>query len=133
MTAPLSDALVFFGATGDLAYKKIFPALQSMVKRGTLHVPVVGVAKAGWNLDETIARRVVSGVARAVHEIRSDQGHALRRQFDAYVARFVEQLKRDPATRAKINALRDELVANPALGKRSIDRRSTSTGMGAAP
>jgi glucose-6-phosphate 1-dehydrogenase len=51
-----SDALVFFGATGDLAYKKIFPALQSMVKRGTLNVPVIGVAKAGWNLDQLIAR-----------------------------------------------------------------------------
>lgn len=47
-----SDALVFFGATGDLAYKKIFPALQSMIKRGTLNVPVIGVAKAGWNLDQ---------------------------------------------------------------------------------
>jgi glucose-6-phosphate 1-dehydrogenase len=47
-----SDALVFFGATGDLAYKKIFPALQAMVKRGHLNVPVVGVAKAGWNLDQ---------------------------------------------------------------------------------
>jgi glucose-6-phosphate 1-dehydrogenase len=47
-----SDALVFFGATGDLAYKKIFPALQSMVKRGGLDVPVIGVAKAGWNLDQ---------------------------------------------------------------------------------
>ena len=45
-----SDILVFFGATGDLAYKKIFPALQAMVKRGTLRVPVVGVAKSGWNL-----------------------------------------------------------------------------------
>ncbi len=51
-----SDALVFFGATGDLAYKKIFPALQSMVKRGTLTVPVIGVAKAGWTLDQLIAR-----------------------------------------------------------------------------
>ena len=40
-----SDALVFFGATGDLAYKKIFPALQTMVKHGELEVPVVGVAK----------------------------------------------------------------------------------------
>ena len=47
-----SDALVFFGATGDLAYKKIFPALQAMVKRGHLNVPVIGVAKAGWNLDQ---------------------------------------------------------------------------------
>jgi glucose-6-phosphate 1-dehydrogenase len=45
-----SDALVFFGATGDLAYKKIFPALQAMVTRGHLHAPVIGVAKAGWKL-----------------------------------------------------------------------------------
>jgi glucose-6-phosphate 1-dehydrogenase len=47
-----SDALVFFGATGDLAHKKIFPSLQAMVKRGTLAVPVIGVAKAGWTLDQ---------------------------------------------------------------------------------
>ena len=51
-----SDALVFFGATGDLAYKKIFPALQAMAKRGTLDVPVIGVAKAGWTLDQLRAR-----------------------------------------------------------------------------
>jgi len=56
MSQPHSDALVFFGATGDLAYKKIFPALQSMIKRGNLNVPVVGVAKAGWNLDQLKAR-----------------------------------------------------------------------------
>src|SRR5271156_2418802 len=51
-----SDALVFFGATGDLAYKKVFPALQAMLKRGHLNVPVIGVAKAGWNLDQFKAR-----------------------------------------------------------------------------
>ncbi|HNQ74458.1 MAG TPA: glucose-6-phosphate dehydrogenase [Verrucomicrobiota bacterium] len=51
-----SDALVFFGATGDLAHKKIFPALQAMVRRGTLKVPVIGVAKSGWNLDQLKAR-----------------------------------------------------------------------------
>src|SRR5580704_5922651 len=51
MTQSHSDALVFFGATGDLAYKKIFPSLQAMIKRGNLNVPIVGVAKAGWNLD----------------------------------------------------------------------------------
>jgi glucose-6-phosphate 1-dehydrogenase len=56
MTSSHSDALVFFGATGDLAYKKIFPSLQAMVKRGHLNVPVVGVAKAGWNLDQLRAR-----------------------------------------------------------------------------
>jgi glucose-6-phosphate 1-dehydrogenase len=51
-----SDALVFYGATGDLAYKKIFPALQAMVKRGHLDVPVIGVSKAGWKLDDLRAR-----------------------------------------------------------------------------
>jgi glucose-6-phosphate 1-dehydrogenase len=56
MTSSHSDALVFFGATGDLAYKKIFPSLQAMIKRGHLNVPVVGVAKAGWNLDQFRAR-----------------------------------------------------------------------------
>jgi glucose-6-phosphate 1-dehydrogenase len=50
------DALVFFGATGDLAYKKIFPALQGMIKRGHLNVPVIGVAKSGWNLEQFRAR-----------------------------------------------------------------------------
>jgi len=47
-----ADTLVFFGATGDLAYKKIFPALQAMVRRGALNVPVIGVARGGWNLDK---------------------------------------------------------------------------------
>jgi len=56
MNAPHSDALVFFGATGDLAYKKIFPSLQAMIKRGNLNVPVIGVAKAGWSLDQLRAR-----------------------------------------------------------------------------
>jgi glucose-6-phosphate 1-dehydrogenase len=56
VTTNHSDALVFFGATGDLAYKKIFPALQAMLKRGNLTVPVIGVAKSGWNLDQFKAR-----------------------------------------------------------------------------
>ena len=56
MTLPHSDALVFFGATGDLAYKKIFPALQAMVRLGRLNAPVIGVAKADWNLDHLKAR-----------------------------------------------------------------------------
>ena len=56
MTVPHSDALVLFGATGDLAYKQIFPALQAMVRHGHLDIPVIGVAKAGWNLDQLKAR-----------------------------------------------------------------------------
>src|SRR5687767_14667878 len=54
--AARSDALVFFGATGDLAYKKILPALQALVHRGRLDVPVVGVAKSGWTRDQLIER-----------------------------------------------------------------------------
>lgn len=56
MDQPISDALVFFGATGDLAYKQIFPSLQRLAKRGKLAGPVIGVAKAGWNLDQLKAR-----------------------------------------------------------------------------
>jgi glucose-6-phosphate 1-dehydrogenase len=53
---PRSDALVFFGATGDLAYKKIFPALQAMAGRGRLDFPVIGVAKSGWGLPQFVER-----------------------------------------------------------------------------
>ena len=47
-----SDALVFFGATGDLAHKKIFPSLQAMIRHGYLNVPVIGVAKSGWTIEQ---------------------------------------------------------------------------------
>lgn len=56
MSAAHSDALVFYGATGDLAYKKIFPCLQAMEKRGHLGVPVIGVARSGWTLDQLKSR-----------------------------------------------------------------------------
>jgi len=56
MNAPPSDALVFFGATGDLAAKKIFPALHAMARRGHLDVPLVGVARGGWTLERLKAR-----------------------------------------------------------------------------
>jgi glucose-6-phosphate 1-dehydrogenase len=52
MTTLRSDALVIFGVTGDLAYKKIFPALQAMIKRGELDMPIIGVARAAWTLDK---------------------------------------------------------------------------------
>ena len=61
-TAP-ADALVFFGATGDLAYKKIFPSLQAMVRRGRLSVPVIGVAKSGWGLEQFLERAKASVTA----------------------------------------------------------------------
>ena len=56
MSETNSDALVFFGATGDLAYKKIFPALQAMIKRGHLNIPVIGVAGQAWSIDQLRAR-----------------------------------------------------------------------------
>ena len=56
-----SDALVLFGVTGDLAYKQIFPALYSMVKRGALTVPVIGVAASPWSLAE-LRKRVTDSL-----------------------------------------------------------------------
>src|SRR5689334_326903 len=86
-----SDALVFFGATGDLAYKKIFPSLQAMVKRGTLNVPVVGVAKAGWNLEQLRAR---------AHDSLEKHGGVDPAAFEQLSAllRYVDGDYRDPAT-----------------------------------
>jgi glucose-6-phosphate 1-dehydrogenase len=56
MNIPESDAFVFFGATGDLAYKKIFPALYAMARRGALNIPIIGMARAGWTLEKLKAR-----------------------------------------------------------------------------
>ena len=62
MRAPShSDALVLFGVTGDLAHKKIFPALYAMVKRGTLNVPVIGVALPKWSLPQ-LHKRVTDSI-----------------------------------------------------------------------
>jgi glucose-6-phosphate 1-dehydrogenase len=52
MATPRADAFVFFGATGDLAYQKIFPALQAMIQRGDLNMPIIGMGRAGWTLDK---------------------------------------------------------------------------------
>ncbi|HET6383244.1 MAG TPA: glucose-6-phosphate dehydrogenase [Armatimonadota bacterium] len=54
--ADTADALVFFGATGDLAYKQIFPALQAMIRHGALDTPIIGIASSQWNLDQLKAR-----------------------------------------------------------------------------
>jgi glucose-6-phosphate 1-dehydrogenase len=95
MSVAASDALVFYGATGDLAYKKIFPALQAMVKRGHLDVPVVGVAKAGWNLDALRAR------AKDSLEKHGHFDPAAFRTFSGLL-RYVDGDYRDPATFAAI-------------------------------
>ena len=64
MAESQSDALVVFGVTGDLAHKMIFPALYAMVKRGTLKVPVIGVAFPKWSL-ERLQRRATDSIKRA--------------------------------------------------------------------
>ena len=94
-----SDALVFFGATGDLAYKKIFPALQAMVRRGHLNVLVIGVAKSGWNLEQFKAR---------ARDSVEKHGGLVRAAFDklASLLRYVDGDYQDPAT---FQALRKEL------------------------
>jgi glucose-6-phosphate 1-dehydrogenase len=94
-----SDALVFFGATGDLAYKKIFPALQAMVKRGHLTVPIIGVAKAGWTVDELRAR---------AHDSVEQHGGLEAAAFDTLsgMLRYVDGDYRDPAT---FQAVREQL------------------------
>src|SRR5580693_1852773 len=86
-----SDALVFFGATGDLAYKKIFPSLQGMVKRGHLNVPVIGVAKSGWTIDQLRAR------ARDSLEQHGGVDAAAFEQL-CRLLRYVDGDYKDPAT-----------------------------------
>src|ERR1700678_1126066 len=56
MSNGMSDAFVFFGATGDLAYKQIFPSLQALIRDEGFNLPIIGVAKAGWTLDQFKAR-----------------------------------------------------------------------------
>src|SRR4029077_8165294 len=86
-----SDALVFFGATGDLAYKKIFPALQAMLKRGHLKVPVIGVAKAGWTIEQLRNR---------ARESLQNHGGVDPAAFDELcgLLRYVDGDYNDPAT-----------------------------------
>jgi len=99
MKASHSDALVFFGATGDLVFKKIFPALYAMERRGHLNVPVIGVARSDWTLKQFQAR------ARA--SVQKLDG------FDAAVfASFQKRLRYirgDYAAPATHTALRKEL------------------------
>jgi glucose-6-phosphate 1-dehydrogenase len=99
MNESRSDALVFFGATGDLAYKKIFPALQAMLQRGHLNVPVIGVARSDWNLDQLRIR---------ARDSLEKHGGLDRQAFDKLckLLRYVGGDYNDPAT---FRALRKEL------------------------
>jgi glucose-6-phosphate 1-dehydrogenase len=95
-----ADALVFYGATGDLAYKKIFPSLQRMIRRGVLDVPIVGVAKQGWKLEQLQAR------ARESLERHGGLDPAASARM-LELLRYVDGDYEDPAT---FQALKRELV-----------------------
>jgi glucose-6-phosphate 1-dehydrogenase len=97
---PRSDALVFFGATGDLAYKKIFPALQAMAKRGRLDFPVVGVAKSGFNLDQLIERAKASV---------AEHGGGVDPEAFPRLAKQLKYVDGDYSEAATFKRLRDEL------------------------
>jgi glucose-6-phosphate 1-dehydrogenase len=99
-TPPHSDALVFFGATGDLAYKQIFPALQALVKKRALNVPVVGVAKSGWTVEQLRAR---------AKDSLEHHGGLDRRAFDELSARL-HYVDGDYADAATFASLRRELA-----------------------
>src|ERR1700728_2882690 len=80
MTEPHSDALVLFGATGDLAHKMTFPALYAREKRGALTVPIIGVALPKWSLEDLRKR--------AEDSIKRSGGIDNRRAFDHLLSRF---------------------------------------------
>ena len=98
MEKPRSDALSFFGATGDLAYKKIFPALQAMARRGKLDFPVIGVAKSGWNRDQLLER--------ARQSVTEHGGGEDKEAFPKLAAklRYVDGDYADPGTFAGLKA-----------------------------
>src|SRR6202790_1076352 len=95
MTQLNSDAFVFFGATGDLAYKKIFPALYAMVRRSGLDIPIIGMARAGWTLDKLRAR------GRASVEHGGDYEAGCFEKFSAQL-RYVDGDYTDPATYTRL-------------------------------
>ena len=99
MTRAVSDAFVFFGATGDLAHKKIFPALQNLAKRGKLEMPVIGVAKSGWNLQQLQQR---------AHDSVEKYGALDKEGFSKLISRlkYIDGDYGDPVTFTK---LRQEL------------------------
>jgi glucose-6-phosphate 1-dehydrogenase len=99
MAAPVSDALVFFGATGDLAEKQIFPALQALVRHGHLEVPVIGVARRDWSLEQFRAH------ARESIEKHGDVDEAAFAKLSARL-QYVRGDDNDPAT---FERLRQEL------------------------
>ncbi len=107
MTVSRSDALVLLGATGDLAFKKIFPALQAMVKRGRLDVPVIGAARPDWSVDQFRAR---------VRESLEKHGGGVDHDAFEKLSSLLRYVGGDYADPATFQSLREELgdAARPA-------------------
>jgi len=99
MTTQQSDAFVFFGATGDLAFKQVFPALNALVNRDGIEIPIIGMARAGWNLDKLRAR---------ARESLEHAGKFCPGEFEKLSAqlRYVDG---DYADRATFDAIRKQL------------------------
>jgi len=98
LVAPRSDALVLFGATGDLAHKKIFPAVYSLARRGLLNMPVIGVASSDWS-DEQLRQHAASGVQQYGTGYDGDSFASFAAQM-----RYVRGDYRDAATFAALHA-----------------------------
>jgi glucose-6-phosphate 1-dehydrogenase len=119
-----TDAFVFFGATGDLAFRQIFPALQALVRRAVLTVPIVGVGRSGWSLEQFIARA------------RESVQHYANGRFDeaafqklAALMRYVDGDYRDAATFTRLRSALGEartaaLSGNSAQYVRGRHRRT---------
>jgi glucose-6-phosphate 1-dehydrogenase len=95
MKAPQSDAFVFFGATGDLAFKQVFPALNALVNRGGLDIPIIGMARTGWDLSKLRAR---------ARESLEHAGKFSEQEFDKLSGqlRYCDGDYADPATFEKL-------------------------------
>jgi glucose-6-phosphate 1-dehydrogenase len=96
MSRERSDALVLFGATGDLAHRKIYPALKAMVRRGTLDVPVIGVARSGWDLGQFQAR------VRDSLKVRTGDDSSAEAEKLVSLLRYVDGDYRNPETFARL-------------------------------
>jgi glucose-6-phosphate 1-dehydrogenase len=100
-----SDALVFFGVAGDLAYKKIFPALQAMIKRGHLNVPVIGVARA-----ESVQITMAENFGIQGRGAFYDQTGAIRDVVQNHLFQVLTNLTMEPPVRTDSESIRDEKV-----------------------
>ncbi len=112
MPKEMSDAFVFFGATGDLAYKQIFPSLQDLIRDEGFNVPIIGVAKAGWTLDQLKER---------AKESLEEHGGLEQAPFEKLVSllRYVDGDYDDAATFTELRKQLGEAQASAALSGRA--------------